>query len=168
MKKYKKKNLHVGYVVASDIAAPGTDITIRTMEGDVNLSITDDMYIMIGIKGEIYPIKQSKFENGYVPTDEPYSIPSSFEDMGGYKPIVKNLGDGSVIDFLSMSRSCVATGGTLIYAKELDHTVKVFTSWDYDNYYLGKPGDFLVAREDDLSDMYIAEKGVFFESYDCV
>lgn len=168
MKRYKKKNLRVGYVVASEIAPIGTEISIRTLEGDVNIDVSEDMYIMIGIKGEIYPIKQSKFESGYVPVDDVYSIPSGYNVNGGYKPVVKNLTDGSSIDFFSLAKSCVVTGGNLIYAKEIDHCVKVFTLWDYDSYYLGKPGDFLVVREDDLSDAYIAERQIFFDSYDLV
>lgn len=168
MKKYRKKNLSVGYIAASDIANPGTDVTIRTLEGDVNISITEDMYIMIGIRGEIYPIKSSDFENGYEPSDEPYVTPNAYESRGGYKPIVKNLSDGRTIEFLHMSKSCVAKGGTVVFAKELDHTVKLFTSWDYDNYYLGKAGDFLVVNSENRKDLFIDGRDIFLASYECL
>lgn len=168
MKRYRKKNIRIGYVLAKDIAKVGENVMVRTLEGDVNITITEDMFIMIGIKGEIYPLRKAKFDLGYVKSDEPFTMPEAYKSLGGYKPVLRNSSDGRVIDFLPLAKTCVATGGSLVYAKELDHCVKLFTVWDYDNYYSGKPGDFFTVREDDRSDMYITERSIFFETYDCV
>lgn len=160
LKHYVKKELDIGYVEASDLAPDGTVITIRTLEGDVDMSIRPDLMIMLGIDGEIYPTNRAKFEAGNVVTDGEYVFP------GEYPPVVVNLATGDRIELLPHARSCRALGGAGIYARELDHRVKVFTSWDPEKYYLGTPGDFLVVRADDPSDVYIVERTVFERSYE--
>lgn len=62
MKKYSKKKIPIGFVKADEVLPAGTPITIRTLEGDVDMTIEDDLYIMIGIKGEVYPNRRAKFE----------------------------------------------------------------------------------------------------------
>ena len=64
------------------------------------------------------------------------------------------------------AKVCIPTGKVSIYAKELDCGVKVFTSWDKEKYMLGKPGDYLAARLDDLHDVYVIERDIFFKSYE--
>ena len=53
-----------------------------------------------------------------------------------------------------------------IYARELTRRVKVFTAWDKEGYMLGKQGDYLAVRCDDLHDIYVVEKDVFERNYD--
>ena len=53
-----------------------------------------------------------------------------------------------------------------IYARVLDHRVKVFTKWDPDKYYLGVPGDYLAVRADDNKDVYIIAKDIFGKTYE--
>ena len=160
LSRYIKKELNIGYVEAADLDAPGTMITIRTLEGDVDVSITPDLVIMLGIDGEIYPTNRTKFEAGNVTADEDYVFP------GEYPPAVVNLRTGDRIELLPHAHSCKALGGAGIYARQLDHRVKVFTAWDTEKYYLGTPGDFLVVRADDTSDIYVVEKSVFERSYE--
>lgn len=157
---YVKKDLNIGYVEAVDLAAPGTVITIRTLEGDVDVTIMPDLMIMLGIDGEIYPINRKKFDANNVVTGEEYSFP------GEYPPVVVDIATGDRIELLPHAHSCRSMGGAGIYARQLDHRVKVFTAWDPEKYYLGTPGDFLVVRADDTSDVYIVEKSVFERSYE--
>ena len=44
---------------------------IRTLEGDVTIRAQDDIYIMIGISGEAYPISKDKFIDRYTAKEEP-------------------------------------------------------------------------------------------------
>ncbi|MCR4596753.1 MAG: DHH family phosphoesterase [Lachnospiraceae bacterium] len=157
---YRKKDLNIGYVEASDLASDGTVITIRTLEGDVDMAIRPDLMIMLGIDGEIYPTNREKFMAGNVPLDADYVFP------GEYEPVVVDISTGERIGLLPHAHACRALGGAGIYARQLDHRVKVFTSWDTEKYYLGTPGDFLVVRADDTSDVYIVEKSVFERSYE--
>ncbi|MCR5674293.1 MAG: DHH family phosphoesterase [Lachnospiraceae bacterium] len=158
--RYRKKELDLGYVEATDLAPEGTVITIRTLEGDVDVPVRADMVIMLGIDGEIYPTNRTKFKANNVPTDTAYVFP------GEYAPVVIHVETGDRIELLPHARACRSMGGAGIYARQLDHRVKVFTAWDTEKYYLGTPGDFLATRADDPSDIYIIEKSVFERSYE--
>lgn len=50
-------------------------------------------------------------------------------------------------------------------AKQIDHRLKIFTEWDEEKYLLGRPGDYMVVRKDDLKDVYIIDKDIFHRTY---
>lgn len=156
---YKKQEVTVGYVKATDLADTGVKIMIRTLEGDVDVTVGDDTYIVIGVNGEIYPIGEKKFFTSYTPIPEPYVFP------GEYPPSVMDHSTSERVRILPHAKSCRANGGDGIYARELDHRVKVFTMWDQDKYYLGTEGDYLAARVDDPSDVYVIAKDIFYQTY---
>lgn len=155
----KKRNIPVGFVKAEDVFDIGTMVSIRTLEGDLDVEINEDTYIMIGIKGEVYPIQRKKFESTYQVLEEPYV----FE--GEYAPTVKNIMEGISYSIVPYASSCVATGESFIYTKLLDHRVKVFTQWDEAKYMFGKPGDYLAVRKDDHHDVYVIEGKIFEKTY---
>lgn len=159
LKEYVKKRVKVGYVNSTDLAPSGTKIVVRTLEGDVDIATDDNTYIIIGVKGEIYPSKKDKFEKGYEYSDEEYV----FE--GEYAPAVLASETGDRMELLPLAKSCYSNGGSAIYARELENRTKVFTSWDTEKYYLGKPGDFLATRKDDLTDIYVIAREIFFMTY---
>ena len=160
VRRYRKLEVPVGYVKVTDLANPGEKIMIRTLEGDVDVTVENDLYIILGIDGEIYPCKEKRFENSYRVIDVAYDYPAE------YPPTVVNSITGERIEILPFAKSCVALGGKGIYARELDHRVKVFTTWDPDKYYLGVPGDYLAMRADDLKDVYVIAKDIFVRSYE--
>ncbi|MBO4686305.1 MAG: DHH family phosphoesterase [Lachnospiraceae bacterium] len=158
--RFRKKTFHVGFARAVDFAGPHKSVTIRTLEGDVDVTVSEDLYIILNVNGEIYPIRQAKFERSYRVSDEPYVYP------GEYAPNVIDNVTGERIPLLPYAKSCISTGGDGIYAKEITGRLKVFTSWDPDKYYLGKPGDYLAVRVDDPSDVYVIEGGIFAKTYE--
>ena len=160
MKHYRKKEVPLGYIISTDFAEENSKILVRTLEGDVDIEVTMDTYLIVGIEGEIYPIKKKKFEASYRVIDDAYKF------TGEYAPSLIDSENEKKIDLLPYVRSCVASGGTTIYAKQIDHRVKIFTSWDPDKYYLGVPGDYLAARDDDLSDFYIIKEAILPKTYD--
>lgn len=159
MTRCQKRKLPVGYVKATELFESGTTVCVRTLEGDLDVTIADDIYIMIGIKGEIYPNKKEKFEQSYQLLDEPYQ----FE--GEYEPLIKDTVEGRNISLIPHAGVCISSGETYIYVKQLDHRVKVFTEWDKEKYMLGKEGDYLAVREDDKHDIYIIEQSIFEKTY---
>ncbi|MCQ2543940.1 MAG: DHH family phosphoesterase [Lachnospiraceae bacterium] len=159
MDEYKQLPVVFGYVTPSEFLKDNTPVVIRTLEGDIETEIKDDMYIMIGLKGEIWPIKKDKFEKSYNIVDVPYVFD------GQYEPMLHVKNEGIVVNLVKYAKSCVKNTTANIYAKELDHRVKVFTLWDSEHYYLGKPGDYIIARKDDLKDVYIVEHSIFLKSY---
>lgn len=162
MQVFKKRKLTLGYVEGTDMFPAGTMVTVRTLEGDLDVKVQDDMYIMIGIHGEVYPNRKEKFERSYERMETPYV----FE--GEYEPIIKDTAEGKNISLIPHAKACISTGDVYIYVKQLDHRVKVFTAWDEEKYMLGKEGDYLAIRKDDMHDVYIIEQNIFEKTYELV
>lgn len=164
LKEYHKLPLKLGFVETMELAAEGTRITIRTMEGDVDTIASPDTYIMIGIDGEVYPSKREVFEKKYVRLDEEYSYPE-VNGSNSYTPAVLNRELGENVDLLPYIKSCLSQGGDAMLFRELDHITKIFSHWDPDHYYLGRPGDYLAVYKDNPAKFYIVNKAIFEKTY---
>lgn len=159
MKKYIKLPVTVGYVKSIDIEPSDTEMIIRTLEGDVTIRAQDDIYIMIGISGEAYPISKDKFIDRYTAKEEPF-----YAELD-YAPKVKNRITGESKNLLPHAKSCIPTSKSIIYAKQLDKTTKVFSKWDYEDYMLGCANDYIACRDSDAQDIYIIKKEIFDKTY---
>ena len=156
---YRKKKIPVGFVEAKEVFPVGKEVCIRTLEGDLDVEIREDLYIMIGIQGEVYPIERAKFERSYKRLEEEYVF------AGEYQPAIKDSVEGVTVSLIPFAKACVATGESFIFARPLDHRVKVFTAWDKEKYMLGREGDLLAVRKDDLHDVYVIARDIFYKSY---
>lgn len=161
MRRFHKKKLILGYVRMMDVVPEGTPVMVRTLEADLELTASPDIYVMVGIKGEAYPIRKEKFEKSYEECDIPF-------DAGRltYMPTLHNRQSGEIHDLLPLVHTCRSTGTVEVFVKQLEHGVKVFTSWSPDSYMLGNPGDYMAVREDDLQDVYVIEKEIFGLTYE--
>lgn len=164
MELYEKVKLPLGYVKTDDVLPIGTPITIRTLEGDMDMKVEENLYIMIGIKGEVYPIRKEKFFKSYEILDREYNFEEDVLESQ-YVPTLRNRETGQNMPITSYARCCAPTGRVRIYARQLTSGVKVFTAWDKGKYMLGQAGDYLAVRTDDLSDVYVIEKRIFAKSY---
>ncbi|HKM33605.1 MAG TPA: DHH family phosphoesterase [Lachnospiraceae bacterium] len=165
MRKYEKRKIPVGYVKADEILPVGTPITIRTLEGDIELTVEEDLFILIGIKGEVYPKRREKFEQSYLKLSKKYCI-EECAIKADYVPTIKSKVDDKTLVLTDYAKVCIPTGEVKICAKPLERGVKIFTAWDKEKYMLGRPGDYLAVRCDDLHDIYVVEKDIFARSYD--
>lgn len=156
---YEKLPQELGVVKLTDIFPDGTRVGIRTLEGDVDINVTGDIYLMIGIEGEVYPIKGDKLTRSYRLLDKKYE--REFE----YSPSIRNSVTGETTKVIKYASSCISTGVSRIYAKPLDKKVKLFTAWDDEKYYSGNPGDYIAVREDDPHDIYIIRGRLFHQLY---
>ena len=159
MKKYMKIPQEFGYVKLRDVFPVGTQITIRTLEGDIDVIIDRSMYLMIGITGEIYPISSDKFKKSYKP------LADKFDKKFEYEPSIRNTVTGEKKSVMGYIRHAVSRGQSIIYARPLDKCVKLFTAWDDEKYYSGDIGDYIAYREDDPKDIYIIKASLFDQLY---
>lgn len=166
MLRYKKKPLQQGYVRLSDLYPEGTEVIVRTLEGDATFSVSAETYLMIGVQGEAYPIDRQKFERSYTPEPGTFSFLPAAMSEAFYAPTVKDRLRHELIELLPHAKPCRASGETFIYARPLERSTKVFTSWYADGYMHGKPGDYLAARSDNTSDLYIIAAPIFQLSYE--
>jgi len=160
MKKYRKLPVTVGVVRMTDLLPSGTEICIRSLEADLNVCVDEQLYVMVGIRGEVYPIQKEKFDRSYQMTNRTFRMKTD------YKPNVIVKKNQLVMNLIPFIRTCVTKGDTIIFASQLSDTKKVYTEWDEDNYMLGKPGDFIAARLDDPHDIYIIREDIFHETYE--
>lgn len=162
-KLYEKLKLPIGYVKADEVVPVGTPIIVRTMEGDTDIiKVTEKDYIMIGVDGEVYPIKEEKFKRSYETLEREYCFEKDVLDAQ-YIPTIRNCLSGENTPITSYAKCCMPTGQARIYAKPVTGDVKVFTQWG--KYYRGKTGDFLAVRCDDLHDVYLINQRIFVKTY---
>ena len=159
MKLYEKLPQELGVAKLTDIFPAGTRVGIRTLEGDIDIDINDELYLMIGIEGEVYPIKAEKLARSYNMLDRRY------ERTLEYSPSIRNSLTGEVRKVLEYSHTVISTGISRIYARPLNRSVKLFTAWDEEKYYSGDPGDYIAVREDDPHDIYVIRERLFPQLY---
>ena len=165
MERYQKKELVLGFLRPDNVFPVGTDILIRTLEGDVDVKVTEDVVIMIGIKGEVYTISSDLFIRSYRVLSENSDLSDTSIRMK-YIPTIRNKQDNTTRQIIEFTGSCVTTERVKIYAKPFEKTTKIFTTWNEEKYMLGKVGDYLVVRENDVHDIYAVEKDIFALTYE--
>lgn len=156
MERYKERPLIQGYVKSTDVFEKGTPVVVRTLKCDMDDLVSDeDLYFIIGCTGEVNPITREKFEKGYRVIDEPFELDTQ------YFPHIRNKITGQNVNLRPYSKKCVLKDESYVYAKPLTDTVKLFTKWDRDTYVHGKPGDYLIVREDDPTDVLVITQDMF-------
>ena len=156
---YKKLPSVCGYVKTLDFLEPGTECKIRTYEGDVAVKAAENIYVMIGLFGEVYPIERDKFEQKYRALEEVFY--KEYE----YAPSVVDVVKSKKYELLPYAKKCIRKEDSCIYAKRLTVPAKVFSKWNYENYMYGKTGDYICYLPEDKTDVYIVKKEIFEETY---
>ena len=159
-KTYKKKAATYGYVKLTEIFGAGVECKLRTLEGDVFVTSSENVYIMIGREGEVYPIEKAKFDDRYTPSEEP------FYKRFDYPPSVINISESKMYELLPYAKKCASSPGARILAKPLEKYTKVFTRWNYAAYMSGGLGDMLCYSANDEHDVYIVQKESFPHIYE--
>jgi phosphoglycolate phosphatase len=152
---YEKLPVCLGYIRCRDVAPDRTKLSIRMLEGDIDIDANDSTYLMIGVSGEVYPIEEKKFFDTYTLSDEPFFLDTE------YPPVIIDKLAGERIHLLQVARSCVSRQKSVILAKVLTKGVKIFTKWDPDNYFKGEPGDWLAVQPNNPADAYVIKKMIF-------
>lgn len=159
---YRKLPVPAGYAWTTDVCPTGTELLVRTLEGDFEVVADEGLAIMIGATGEIWPIKADALRQKYDLSDAPYDI-----FAGEYPPTLRDGATGEAWELLPRAKRCVAKddGAALVHALRLDRRTKVFTAWSEDEYMLGLPGDMLVASPSRSEDKYVVRGDIFERTY---
>jgi len=164
MQQYVKRRIPVGYVRLDELLPAGTPVTIRSIEGDIDRKIEPDLYVIIGIKGEVESICGAQFRERYRPLEGGYGV----EDCLGrpeYIPVIKNRRDGQDMLLTDYARGCMPRRDEKIYARPLERGVKVFSARDKNKYMPGRAGDYLAVRWEDRHDIYVVARDIFLKTY---
>ena len=161
---YTKKKIPWAYVKTTDILQTGEKFYLKSIENQsrVLMEASEDIFIMIGQRGEIYHINRDKFEKTYEESEEYLDI---FAQMLCYMPEIQKYEDDEFILLDEIAHLCYPKISGGIYAVPVNYRTKVFNPYNSGEYFLGQEGDYLAIRKDDLQDIYIIQKDIFQESY---
>jgi len=160
MKRYVKKLIPKGFAVSSEVFPEGTPVMVRTLEGDSNILSSPEIYLMVGIEGEVHPIEATKFHSVYRICNE--TTIDEFE----YEPMVKNEVTGETKELKPLLKYCVSVGENPVYAEPLKRNTKVFTERNPEGYMYGKPGDYIAVVCEDVNDICIIAESIFDKTYE--
>lgn len=162
MPRYRRQPTLQGYVPTVSLARPGASLLVRTLEGDTELEAAADLYLMIGVCGEVYPIHAANFATSYITTDE--VCPTDFE----YDPTVTVQAGGDRLNLLPLIQTCRSAGEVIVRAMPLRNPTKIFTLWNTGTYLHGEVGDYLAVREDTPDDVFLVRGDRFGDVYEPV
>lgn len=163
---YEKERQPIGYVKGTDLFPAGTPVVARMLEGDIQFTVQEDTYFIIGVEGEVYKNDAAYLLAHNTLTQEPYRA------AGGYAPTLHSAVRSAALDaeaaqvktLTDYARICIPREGSRVYARPLRERTKVFVPWS-DSYMLGLPGDYLAARQENPSDVYIIKKDIMEKAY---
>ncbi len=149
-----------GYINSSDLLANYTPAIIRTIVGDVHITVNDNLYIMVDAKGTVHTFNQDVFLENHTLIDKPFIVEDS-----QYFPSIKSKLNDKVFSLEGLIKTCIPKYNDSIYIKKLTKVTKLFTDWNKDVYMYGNIGDYLAIKENNPKDMYIIPKESFDKLY---
>lgn len=158
---YRKRPIVVGYIPSLKLYPEGTELCVRTLEADIHVTASSDVYLMFGVFGEVYPIRKADFDRSYEVTDRAPEIDAEYEPM-----VIAR--DRETQKLLPLAKGCIPKEEKQILAKQLTKALKLYTMWDGENYMYGRPGDYVAVRRDNPTDVYIIMGRIFEKTYECV
>ncbi len=156
---YHKKKAPAGYVRAMDLFPEGTEILLRTPEGDLIKKAAPELYILIDEKREVSHITEEELRRNYELTDEEFPMDGEWL----WQPKVYHAGKKEAVLLAPCAKKCVAKDTPRIWAAQLDCRLEVLVWGDW---CLGEIGDWLVCQEDDHQNAYIIPRAAFEQSYE--
>ena len=162
---FHKRKIAWAYVKTTDMVSAGKTLRIKSLENESGLEIVaaEDTYIMIGCRGEVYDIRRHKFENSYEITEEPLDV---FEQMMDFWPEVQMLPEREFLSIDQYAHLCYPKTGAGIYGRCLEKRTKIFPVGEGHEYFLGREGDYMAVRPDDLTDIYVIRGDIFEQTYE--
>ena len=158
---YHKKRVPAGYARAVDLFPEGTEILLRTPEGDIVKKATPDLYIMIDARCEVSYITEEELRRNYELTEEEFPMDGEWL----WQPKAYHAGKKEATLLAPYAKKCINKDTPRIWAAQLNCRLEVLVWGDW---HLGEIGDWLVCQEDDQQNAYIIPKPAFEQSYERV
>ncbi len=158
MEKYESKKNSIGYVEAASLLPVGTQCIVRSLGGDTELTIDEDIYILVGESSRVRIMTRAEFEAEYKRLSDSYDVTLE------YTPKLKVKDSAEDIDLINCMKLCTNKKTSKVYAKQLTRGVKLFTPKS-EEYMLGRTGDYLIADCGSAHNMCIVEQEMFGRLY---
>lgn len=165
MELFQKIKIPWAYVRSTDAVPAGQKFLVKSLENESGITITaaENVYIMIGCRGEVYDIQAEKFYKTYEASEETLNI---LDQMLDFIPTIETLPEEEYINIDEIAHLCYPKNQFGIYARQLTERTKIFPLNYNQDYFIGRPGDYLAIREDDMQDIYIIQKDIFGQTYE--
>lgn len=154
-----------GYVRVKDLPGIGRWSVIRTMEGELEIETSDDLYLVLDAQGRVEYKTHEQMQAYYHCMEDSFAVEGNMAEKA-YRPIMKRKSDGKAYSLVDFARLCVPQKEKQIYVKRLEDGIKIFPVWDEERYQLGMPGDYLAAYKDNTSHVFILPKELLKENYE--
>ncbi len=165
MKLYERRRMAMGAVDLKDIVKGRKKITIRTTVGDMEIKNPEEKILVIQRDGFVRGLDEVDFAGQYEMTDQLY-LSSNKVKMPDYLPKLRDPGNPEYrIPLADYAKVCIHKGGQRVFAKKLTRRVKVFQSWNEEEYLLGKVGDYLVVDAVRPNEVFVENKETFAEMF---
>lgn len=160
MKPYRTRRLPTGYFVPASVLPVHTPVTIRTMDGDFDLIISEHTYLLIDQLGKVHIKTKADFLADYEPTDAPYA------PAGVYSPTIRNRITGTRTVLAPYLQTCVPIHCQKVRVLPLTKPCKVFPLWNEETYLQGNIGDYLVVSTTTPQELFVVPKELFEQNYE--
>ena len=158
---YHKKKALAGYARAMDLVPEGTEILLRTPEGDIIRKAAPELYILIDTEHEVSYVTEEGLRRDYELTDEEFPMDGEWL----WQPKAYHAGKKEAMLLAPCAKKCVTKDSPRIWAAQLNCRLEVLVWGDW---HLGEIGDWLVCQEDDHQNAYVIPRTVFEQSYERV
>ena len=156
---YHKRKELAGCVRAMDLFPEGTEILLRTLEGDLIKKAAPQLWLLIDPKREVAYITEEQLRRNYELTDEEFPMDGEWL----WQPKVYHAGKKEAVLLAPCAKKCVAKDTPRVWAAQLNCRLEVLVWGDWR---LGEIGDWLVCQEDDHQNAYIIPRATFEQSYE--
>lgn len=164
MKCYRRIQEPMCYICATDLVEAGAHISIRTQAGNEDMCVESDLYFSIERDGTLHILMPERFRRFFQATQS--QVDADYWENMEYIPIVKSWADGNSYLMSEYGKVAMPKEEFQIYAKKLEHAVKVFPEWDEERYMLGRQGDYLAASTDDLHNIFVEPGKNFLKKFE--
>lgn len=164
MKMYQRRKVPMGYVKLAGLLELGSQVSIRTQKGDMDLVVEEETCLVIDPFGEVIVNSYDRFRRFFNPIDQSFN-PQDYADITEYTPTIKNWEDGTTMIISDYAQACVPNEHLCVYAGVLEKGIKVFASEEEEHYMLGKQGDYFAVCTQERRNIFVMEKYAFERSF---